>query len=384
MRYAPSLDRLHSEAAFEVLAKAKALERKGKRILHFEIGEPDFDTPEIVKDEAKKALDENFTHYVPSQGIIKLREAVCDYIEKTRNFRPTPEQVLIFPGVKPGIFYSMLALINEGDDVIYPDPGFPTYSSLVDYISAGDVPLKLLEKNEFRMTPDEINEKLTKKTKMIILNSPHNPTGSMLKKDEIKAIYEIAEDNNVYLLSDEVYSQMTYEQPHYSVAEYDNASERTILIDGFSKSFAMTGWRLGYAIGPEELIKKMTVFLINSVSCTNAFIQKAGIIALKDFDSVKKMVEKFGKRRNVIVRGLNEINGFSCIMPMGAFYAFPNITETGKTSEELADYLLKKAGVAVLPGTAFGSGGEGYLRFSYASSIENIKEAIELMKKVLG
>ena len=383
MRYAPSLDRLHSEAAFEVLAKAKALERKGKKVLHFEIGEPDFNTPEIVKDEAKKSLDKNFTHYVPSQGIIELREAVCEYIEKTRNFRPTPEQVLIVPGVKPGIFYSMLSLINEGDEVIYPDPGFPTYSSLVDYTSAGDVPLKLLEKNEFRMSPDDINEKITKKTKLIILNSPHNPTGSMLKKDEIKAIYGIAEDNDVYLLSDEVYSQMTYEQKHYSVSEYDNASERSILIDGFSKSFAMTGWRLGYAIGPEELIKKMTVFLINSVSCTNAFIQKAGITALKDFDSVKKMVDKFRERRNVIVKGLNEVNGFRCIMPMGAFYAFPNITETGKTSKELADYLLEKSGIAVLPGTAFGPGGEGYLRFSYASSIENIKEAIEKMKDVL-
>ncbi|MBU4256368.1 MAG: aminotransferase class I/II-fold pyridoxal phosphate-dependent enzyme, partial [Candidatus Thermoplasmatota archaeon] len=272
---------------------------------------------------------------------------------------------------------------NEGDEVIYPDPGFPTYSSLVDYTSAGDVPLKLLEKNEFRMSPDDINERLTKKTKMIILNSPHNPTGSMLKKDEIKAIYGIAEDNDVYLLSDEVYSQMTYEQKHYSVSEYDNASERSILIDGFSKSFAMTGWRLGYAIGPEELIKKMTVFLINSVSCTNAFIQKAGITALKDFDSVKKMVDKFRERRNVIVKGLNKVNGFRCIMPMGAFYAFPNITETGKTSNEIADYLLEKAGIAVLPGTAFGPGGEGYLRFSYASSIENIKEAIEKMKDVL-
>jgi len=383
MKCAPSLDRLHSEAAFEVLAKAKALERKGKKVLHFEIGEPDFDTPEIVKDEAKKSLDENFTHYVPSQGIIELREAVCEYIEKTRNFKPTPEQVLIVPGVKPGIFYSMLALINEGDEVIYPDPGFPTYSSLVDYTSAGDVPLKLLEKNEFRMSPDDINEKITKKTKLIILNSPHNPTGSMLKKNEIKAIYEIAEDNDVYLLSDEVYSQMTYEQKHYSVAEYDNASERSVLIDGFSKSFAMTGWRLGYAIGPEEMIKKLTVFLINSVSCTNAFVQKAGIKALKDFDSVKKMVEKFRERRNVIVKGLNEINGFRCIMPMGAFYTFPNITGTRKKSNELADYLLKKSGIAVLPGTAFGPGGEGYLRFSYASSIENIKEAVEKMKDVL-
>ena len=383
MKCAPSLDRLHSEAAFEVLAKAKALERKGKKVLHFEIGEPDFDTPEIVKDEAKKSLDENFTHYVASQGIIELREAVCEYIEKTRNFKPTPEQVLIVPGVKPGIFYSMLALINEGDEVIYPDPGFPTYSSLVDYTSAGDVPLKLLEKNEFRMSPDDINEKITKKTKLIILNSPHNPTGSMLKKNEIKAIYEIAEDNDVYLLSDEVYSQMTYEQKHYSVAEYDNASERSVLIDGFSKSFAMTGWRLGYAIGHEELIKKLTVFLINSVSCTNAFVQKAGIKALKDFDSVKKMVEKFRERRNVIVKGLNEINGFRCIMPMGAFYTFPNITGTRKKSNELADYLLKKSGIAVLPGTAFGPGGEGYLRFSYASSIENIKEAVEKMKDVL-
>ena len=383
MKCAPSLDRLHSEAAFEVLAKAKALERKGKKVLHFEIGEPDFDTPEIVKDEAKKSLDENFTHYVASQGIIELREAVCEYIEKTRNFKPTPEQVLIVPGVKPGIFYSMLALINEGDEVIYPDPGFPTYSSLVDYTNAKHVPIKLLEKNEFRMSPDDINEKITKKTKLIILNSPHNPTGSMLKKNEIKAIYEIAEDNDVYLLSDEVYSQMTYEQKHYSVAEYDNASERSVLIDGFSKSFAMTGWRLGYAIGPEEMIKKLTVFLINSVSCTNAFVQKAGIKALKDFDSVKKMVEKFRERRNVIVKGLNEINGFRCIMPMGAFYTFPNITGTRKKSNELADYLLKKSGIAVLPGTAFGPGGEGYLRFSYASSIENIKEAVEKMKDVL-
>jgi len=383
MKCAPSLDRLHSEAAFEVLAKAKALERKGKKVLHFEIGEPDFDTPEIVKDEAKKSLDENFTHYVASHGIIELREAVCEYIEKTRNFKPTPEQVLIVPGVKPGIFYSMLSLINKGDEVIYPDPGFPTYSSLVDYTSAGDVPLKLLEKNEFRMSPDDINEKITKKTKLIILNSPHNPTGSMLKKNEITAIYEIAEDNDVYLLSDEVYSQMTYEQKHYSVAEYDNASERSVLIDGFSKSFAMTGWRLGYAIGPEEMIKKLTVFLINSVSCTNAFVQKAGIKALKDFDSVKKMVEKFRERRNVIVKGLNEINGFRCIMPMGAFYTFPNITGTRKKSNELADYLLKKSGIAVLPGTAFGPGGEGYLRFSYASSIENIKEAVEKMKDVL-
>ena len=383
MKCAPSLDRLHSEAAFEVLAKAKALERKGKKVLHFEIGEPDFDTPEIVKDEAKKSLDENFTHYVPSQGIIELREAVCEYIEKTRNFKPTPEQVLIVPGVKPGIFYSMLALINEGDEVIYPDPGFPTYSSLVDYTNAKHVPIKLLEKNEFRMSPDDINEKITKKTKLIILNSPHNPTGSMLKKNEIKAIYEIAEDNDIYLLSDEVYSQMTYEQKHYSVAEYDDASERSILIDGFSKSFAMTGWRLGYAIGPEEMIKKLTVFLINSVSCTNAFVQKAGIKALKDFDSVKKMVEKFRERRNVIVKGLNEINGFRCIMPMGAFYTFPNITGTRKKSNELADYLLKKSGIAVLPGTAFGPGGEGYLRFSYASSIENIKEAVEKMKELL-
>ena len=383
MKCAPSLDRLHSEAAFEVLAKAKALERKGKKVLHFEIGEPDFNTPEIVKNEAKKSLDENFTHYVASQGIIELREAVCEYIEKTRNFKPTPEQVLIVPGVKPGIFYSMLALINEGDEVIYPDPGFPTYSSLVDYTNAKHVPIKLLEKNEFRMSPDDINEKITGKTRMIILNSPHNPTGSMLKKDEIKSIYEIAEDNNVYLLSDEVYSQMTYEQKHYSVTGYDNASERSILIDGFSKSFAMTGWRLGYAIGHEELIKKLTVFLINSVSCTNAFIQKAGITALKDFDSVKKMVDKFRDRRNVIVKGLNGVNGFRCIMPMGAFYAFPNITGTGKTSNELADYLLEKAGIAVLPGTAFGPGGEGYLRFSYASSIENIKEAIEKMKELL-
>jgi len=383
MKYAPSLDRLHSEAAFEVLAKAKALERKGKKVLHFEIGEPDFNTPEIVKDEAKKSLDENFTHYVPSQGIIELREAVCEYIEKTRNFKPAPEQILIVPGVKPGIFYSMLALLNESDEVIYPDPGFPTYSSLVDYTNAKHVPIKLLEKNEFRMSPDDINKKITGKTRMIILNSPHNPTGSMLKKNEIKAIYEIAEDNDVYLLSDEVYSQMTYEQKHCSVAEYDNASERSVLIDGFSKSFAMTGWRLGYAIGPEELIKRLTVFLINSVSCTNSFIQKAGIKALKDFDSVKKMVERFRERRNVIVKGLNEVNGFRCIMPMGAFYTFPNITETGKTSEQLADYLLENAGIAVLPGTAFGPGGEGYLRFSYASSIENIKEAVEKMKELL-
>lgn len=378
---AASLDKLAGEGAFEVLAKAQALERQGHKVLHFEIGEPDFDTPENIKAAARHALDANFTHYVASGGILELKEAVRAHIAGTRGFEPDVEQILIIAGVKPGIFCSILGLVEQGDEVIYQDPGFPTYGSLIDYVGARRVPVRLLEENEFRMTPDDVAAKITKNTKLIIINSPQNPTGSMLTSQDVREIAALAAENDIYLLSDEIYSMMTYGERFHSVCSFDACAERSILLDGFSKTYAMTGWRLGYLLANRELIKKMTTFVINSASCTNAFVQRAGVEALEGEQSkVNAMLREFELRRKVIVEGLNEIDGFKCIMPRGAFYAFPNIKGTGMGCRELAERLLNEAKVAVLPGTAFGEGGTGYLRFSYANSVENIKEAIERLK----
>lgn len=383
-KFASSLYRLSGEAAFEVLARAKKLEREGKKVLHFEIGEPDFNTPENIKEAAKLALDKNFTHYVPSGGVGELREAVREYIKLTRGFEPDLEQIVITPGVKPAVFYSILSLVETGDEVIYQDPGYPTYYSLIDYVGAKRVPVKLLEENEFRLTPSDIAEKITQRTKMIIINSPHNPTGAVLTKKDVEELARLAEENNIWLLSDEIYSEIIYDEKHYSPCARDACGERSLLADGFSKCFAMTGWRLGWLIAPKELAKRITTFITNTVSCTNSFVQLAGMQALKGpKEEVKEMVREFKRRREVIVKGLNEINGFTCLLPKGAFYAFPNIKETGMTGEKLASRLLEKANVAVLPGTAFGEGGEGYLRFSYANSVENIKEGIERIKKIL-
>jgi len=373
---------IYGEAAFEVLAKAQELERQGKNILHFEIGEPDMETPENIARAGIQAIRDKKTHYVPSIGLLELRKAVQDEVEKTRGYRPDLEQIIITPGLKPGIFFSMLATVNPGDEVIYQDPGYPTYGSVSSFLGAKGVLVPLLEENEFRMNPDDIKERITKKTKLIIVNSPQNPTGSMMTRSEMDSIAELAEDHDIFVVSDEIYSKMTYDTDHYTPTSRDEAKERTILLDGFSKYYAMTGWRLGYMVTPIKMAEKLQDFLVSAVSCTAAFTQWAGVEALTgDQSFIPKMMARFKEKRDRVIEGLNTIPGFSCQAPKGAFYAFPNIKETGMTSQECADHLLYNAGVAVLPGTAFGPYGEGYLRFSYATTLKNIDAAIKRIKK---
>jgi len=375
---------IYGEAAFEVLAKAQDLERKGKTILHFEIGEPDIETPENIAKAGIDAIKNKKTHYVPSIGLLDLRKAVQNEIEITRGFRPDLEQIVVTPGLKPGIFFSMLAIVNPGDEVIYQDPGYPTYGSVSSFIGAKGILIPLLEENEFRMNPDDIREKITDKTKLIIINSPQNPTGSVMTKSELDEIAELAEDHDIFVISDEIYSKMTYEANHYSVTSRDEAKKRTILLDGFSKYYAMTGWRLGYMIVPVKMAQRLQDFLVSAVSCTASFTQWAGVEALTGNQQfIGEMMKRFKEKRDRIVKGLNSIPGFSCLSPKGAFYAFPNIVDTGMTSQECADHLLYNAGVACLPGTAFGPYGEGFLRFSYATSLDNIDEGIDRLKKAM-
>ena len=374
--------KIYGEAAFEVLAKAQELERQGKNILHFEIGEPDMETPENIANAGIKAIKDKKTHYTPSVGILELRKAVQDEIEYTRGYRPDLDQIVITPGLKPGIFFSMLATINPGDEVIYQDPGYPTYGSVTSFLGAKGVLVPLLEENEFRMNPDDIKSKITGKTKLIIINSPQNPTGSVITESELNEIAEIAEKNDFFIVSDEIYSKMTYETDHHTATLRDEGKIRSILLDGFSKYYAMTGWRLGYMVAPPDITNRLNDFLVSAISCTAAFTQWAGLEALTgDQSFIPEMMKRFKEKRDKIIKGLNTIPGFSCLPPKGAFYAFPNIKETGMNSEECADYLLQNAGVACLPGTAFGPYGEGYLRFSYATTLENIDEAIERIKK---
>ncbi len=374
--------RIYGEAAFEVLAKAQALERQGESNLHFEIGEPDMETPKNVAQAGIKAIQDKKTHYVPSIGLLELRKAVQDEVETTRGFRPDLEQVVIIPGLKPGIFFSMLSIVNPGDEVIYQDPGYPTYGSVTSFLGAESVLVPLLEENEFRMNPDDIKNRITKKTKLIIVNSPQNPTGSVMTKSELDDIAELAEEHDVFVVSDEIYSKMTYDTTHYSPTARDEAKERTVLLDGFSKYYAMTGWRLGYMVVPQSMAERLNDFLVSAVSCTAAFTQWAGVEALTgDQNFIPEMMARFKEKRDRIVKGLNSLPSFTCLAPKGAFYAFPNITETRMTSQECADHLLYKAGVAVLPGTAFGPYGEGYLRFSYATTLENIDDAVKKIKE---
>ncbi len=381
-KMADGMYRILGEGAFEYLAKAQTLEREGKKVLHFEIGQPDFPTPQHIKETAYQSIEENFTGYVSATGILDLKEVIQDEIENSRRFRPDVDQILILPGAKPGIFFPMMSLVNPGEDIIYPDPGFPTYGSVVKYLNAGDVPIALKEENEFRLNPDDIAEKITNKTKLIILNSPQNPTGSVMSKSEIDQIAELAEEKDIFVLSDEIYSKMLYDAKFHSVTVRDETKERTIILDGFSKSYAMTGWRLGYVIGPKPIIEKMGLLMINALSCTTSFVQKAGITALQGTqEPLKEMMKAFRERRDAIVKGLNEIPGFSCLTPQGAFYTFPSIKGTGMNSREMADHILNQAGVCCLPGSAFGPYGEGYLRFSYATSVENIKQAMEQIKE---
>ncbi|UCB59439.1 MAG: pyridoxal phosphate-dependent aminotransferase [Thermoplasmatales archaeon] len=374
--------KIYGEAAFEVLAKAQELERKGKHILHFEIGEPDMETPKNISEAGIIAIKNKKTHYTPSIGILELRKAVQDQVEKTRGFRPNLDQVVITPGLKPGIFFSMLAVVNPGDEVIYQDPGYPTYGSVSSFLRAKGVMIPLLEENEFRMNPDDIKKKITSKTKLIIINSPQNPTGSVMAKSELDEIAMLAEEHDIFIVSDEIYSKMTYECDHYTPTARDEARERSVLLDGFSKYFAMTGWRLGFMVAPVKMADKLQDFLVSAVSCTADFTQWAGVEALTgDQSFIADMMKRFKEKRDRIVKGLNQINGFKCLSPRGAFYAFPNIKKTGMNSQECADHILYKAGVAALPGTAFGPYGEGYLRFSYANTLKNIDEAIERIEK---
>jgi len=376
-------NRIYGEAAFEVLAKAQELERQGKSILHFEIGEPDMETPKNVMRAGIQAIRNNKTHYEPSIGIMELRKAIQDEVEKTRGYRPALEQIVITPGLKPGIFFSMLAIINPGDEVIFQDPGYPTYGSVTSFLRAKGIMIPLLEENEFRMNPEDIKEKITEKTKLIIVNSPQNPTGSMMTKSELEAIAELAEEHDIFIVSDEIYSKMTYETDHYTPTSRDEARERTVLLDGFSKYYAMTGWRLGYMVVPVKMTERLKDFLVSAVSCTASFTQWAGIEALTgDQKFISNMMRRFKEKRDKIVKGLNSISGFRCLTPKGAFYSFPNIKGTGMNSEKCAKHLLYKAGVAVLPGTAFGPYGEGYLRFSYATTLKNIDMAIKRIKEL--
>ncbi|MEM2915721.1 MAG: pyridoxal phosphate-dependent aminotransferase, partial [Candidatus Bathyarchaeia archaeon] len=326
-----------------------------------------------------------YTHYVPAAGIPELREAIAEYISKTREVEVNPEEVVVTPGAKPIMFFSILALVNSGEEVMYPNPGFPIYESMINFVEAKPVPIPLKEENDFRLDPEYVKEKITKKTKMIILNSPENPTGSVLHMEYLKTIADyIAHRNDVFVLSDEIYSRIIYEGKHESIASLPGIKEKTILLDGFSKTYAMTGWRLGYGVMRKDIAQKVTQLMINSNSCTCASTQMAGVAALKGpQDETERMVAEFRKRREIIVSGLNKIEGITCRKPHGAFYVFPNITGTGMKSKELSEYLLNKAGVAVLSGTAFGKYGEGYLRISFANSVENINKALERISKAL-
>ncbi|GAB2650367.1 pyridoxal phosphate-dependent aminotransferase [Kribbella swartbergensis] len=375
------MERLGTESAFEVLAKAKALEASGREIVHLEIGEPDFDTPAHVAAAAQQALDKGHTHYVPAPGIPELRTAVADFLERTDRLRTTPDRVLITPGAKPIMFFTIMALCEEGDEVLYPDPGFPMYASIASFAGATPVPVPLREENGFVIDPEELASLVTDRTKLLILNSPHNPCGSASTPEQLEAIAEIANRHDLVVLSDEVYWALRYDGEHHSVLDVDGMAERTILLDGWSKTFAMTGWRLGFGVFPQPLIEPITRLVINSVSCTSAFSQHAAIAALEGpWDDVDTMLAAFRERREVIVSGLNDIPGVSCVEPGGAFYAFPNISELGMSAATLADRLLEEAGVACLPGTAFGAYGEGHLRFSYANSVENIQRALSAFK----
>ncbi len=377
LQLAKRMTRLGTETAFEVLVKAKALEAQGRDIIHLEIGEPDFDTPANIIEAGCDALHRSFTHYGPSAGLMELREVIAQYVSETRRVNVTPDEVVVVPGGKPIIFFSVLALAEEGDEIIYPNPGFPIYESMINYVGAKAVPIRLREELDFRLDVDELASLINDRTKLIILNSPQNPTGGVLTKDDIAAIARAIGDRNIMVLSDEIYSRLIFEGEHHSIMSVDGMKERTILLDGFSKTYAMTGWRMGYGVMRADLAAHLSRLMTNSNSCTASFTQIAGIEALRGpQDVVDTMRTEFQKRRDVMVAGLNRIKGFSCRLPKGAFYVFPNVTKTGWPSKKLADALLDDAGVAALSGTAFGDFGEGYLRFSVANSIENIEKAL--------
>lgn len=391
LRFAERMFRLGTETAFDVLARAKELEAQGRDIIHLEIGEPDFDTPENIRNAAKQALDEGWTHYVPSPGIPELRDAIAEYISKTRNIAVSRENVCVTSGAKPIILFTLLCFVEPDDEVIYPNPGFPIYESLINFVGAKPVPIKLREEFEFRFDVDELSSLITPKTKLLIINSPQNPTGGVLTKEDLERIAELAMKYDFYVLSDEVYDHMLYDGARFeSIASVPGMQERTVILNGFSKTYAMTGWRVGYGVAPEKVAWYFARLMTNIDSCTCAFNQRACVEALRGSqDEVERMMAKFERRRNIFVNGLNEIEGIKCVMPRGAFYAFANVNEAaemcGTDFKGLASMLLEDAGVACLDGTCFGAYGAGFIRFSYANSEEKLQEAInriaDLIKK---
>ena len=385
MQFADRMNRLGTETAFEVLARAKALEAQGRDVIHLEIGEPDFTTPAHIVEAGIQALREGHTSYTPSAGVMPLREAIARYINRSRGVTVDPAQVVVTPGAKPIMFFAILALLNPGDEAIYPNPGFPIYESMINYVGATPVALPLREEKGFRFDRDEFRGLVSDRTRLIILNSPQNPTGGVLTRADLEAVAEVARERKIMVLSDEVYDHILYDGEYVSFLSLPDVAPYTILLNGHSKTYAMTGWRLGYGVMPVALAEQITKLMVNSNSCTAGFTQQAGIAALEGpHNDVERMVNAFQKRRDVIVAGLNGIPGFRCANPAGAFYVFPNVEGTGVPSKDLAHYLLDKAGVAVLNGASFGAYGEGYLRLSYANSIENIERALERIKAAVA
>ncbi len=385
MRLSQRMARLGTETAFEVLVRARALEAKGKHVIHLEIGEPDFATPGHITEAAFRALKGGATHYGPAAGIPELRAAVAEDTARRRGVRATPEMVVVTPGGKPIMFFVILALVDDGDEVLYPNPGFPIYESMIRYIGGNPVPVRLLEDKGFTLDVDQLVSRVNPRTRLIILNYPHNPTGGTIPESGLRAIADVAAKHGVPVLSDEIYSRILYDGSHVSIASLPGMEPLAIILDGFSKTYAMTGWRLGYGVMPAPMAQVVAKLQVNATSCTATFSQMAAVAALKeDQSSVDRMVAEFRRRRDVIVDGLRQIPGFQCARPKGAFYVFPNITRTGHSSRTLADMLLDEAGVACLSGTAFGEFGEGHLRFSYANSLENIEEALRRIKSLIA
>jgi aspartate/methionine/tyrosine aminotransferase len=376
MKLAGRMSRIGTESAFEVLRRARALEAQGRNIIHLEIGEPDFPTPKHIIEAGKAALDQGFTHYGPTQGLPELRAAIATYVSRTREIEVSPERVTVAPGGKPMMFFPMLAMLEAGDEVIYPNPGFPIYESMIRFCGAKPVP--------YRSLFDLDHAKITSQTRLIVLNSPQNPTGSVIPAEQIRALAELVRDRDILILSDEIYSRIWFGEKPLSIASLPGMLDKTIILDGFSKTYAMTGWRLGYAVLPQWLVEPVNLLIVNSTSCTASFTQRAGIAALEGpQDEVDRMVGEFRRRRDAFCAGLNSLPGFRCPIPEGAFYVFPDITGTGRTSNELADAFLNEAGVAALSGAAFGEYGEGYLRFSIANSFENLMDAVERIRVFL-
>ena len=384
MKLAERMDRILTESAFEVLVRAREIERQGRTVVHLEIGQPDFPTSRHVVEAAKQALDEGWTSYGPTQGYPELREAIADYINRTRGVRVGPEHVSVVPGGKPIIFFPMLALLEPGDEVIYPNPGFPTYESMTRFLGAVPVPIPLVEERDFSFDLNILRDRLSDKTRMLILNSPQNPTGGVIPAEDIRAIADMVRDRDLVVLSDEIYSRIYYGDPPLSIASLPGMLEKTIVLDGFSKTYSMTGWRIGYGVMPEWLVDAVNKLMVNSNSCTASFTQRAAIAALTGpQDDVDRMVAEFHRRRDAFCDGLDGIPGFRCARPGGAFYAFANVKGTGIPSKTLADALLEKAGVACLNGGAFGAYGEGYIRFTYSNSFDRLMDALERIRAMM-